>query len=271
LPRIPDLLQQSVVFLYPNAEAVREGGQAGGTGFFIQSRHEDCSKPVQYLVTNIHVAQAEDRIVPIATRNGEVELHQIPGSDWVNHPNGDDIAAVSLPSKPHWAISALDWASLAVMRPRMVELNMGVGDEVFMLGRFIAHGALQLYRPLARFGNVAMMPGPLVKDGRGLEVEAFLVEMRSLSGFSGSPVFAYIGPGTYRGNGTMMPFFSETIGLMGIDTGHKATLGNVCHKEDGKETDLVVSLNTGVSVVAPAWRIEELLTCVAFRNRRSHA
>jgi hypothetical protein len=58
-----------------------------------------------------------------------------------------------------------------------------------------------------------MMPGAQVEDGRGLRVEAFLTEMRSLPGFSGSPVFVYIGSGSDRGNGTMMPFYSQNIGV----------------------------------------------------------
>lgn len=269
MPRIQDVLQQSVVFLYQDAEAAQEDCRVGGTGFFVRFTHDNATESIQYLVTNIHVAQATDRTIRIVTTSGEVEFHQIRGSDWVNHPNSDDIAAVILPSKPHWRISAIDWASLAVTRPRMTELNVGVGDEVFMLGRFISQGGAQLQAPLARFGNVAMMPGPLVEDGRGLKVEAFLVEMRSLSGFSGSPVFIYIGAGTYRGNGTMMPFYSEMIGLIGIDTGHKTTVAKVYGGPDENKTELKVRLNTGLAVVAPAWKIEELLFSEALRSQRA--
>lgn len=264
MPRIPDELQRSVVYIYPNAEAARDGHGAGGTGFFVQRQRTGASKPAQYLVTNIHVAQAKNRTLRINTLSGGVDFHEIKGSDWVNHPNGDDIAAIALAVEPHWATSALDWSALAVTQARMIELNMGVGDEAFMLGRFVSLETVQLNQPLARFGNVAMMPGVPVKDGRGIEVEAFLVEMRSLSGFSGSPVFVYMGPGTYRGNGTMVPFYSETIGLMGIDTGHKATLGEVRKKNDDASTGLEVPLNTGISIVAPVWKIQELLDCDAF-------
>ena len=263
MPRIPDELQHAVVYLYPSAEAARDGQAVGGTGFFVRRQRTGASKPVQYLVTNIHVAQAENRTLRINTLGGGVDFYEIGGADWVNHPNGDDIAAITLAPQSHWATSALDWSALAVTQARMVELNMGVGDEAFMLGRFVSHETVHLNQPLARFGNVAMMPGQPVKDGRGIQVEAFLVEMRSLSGFSGSPVFVYMGPGTYRGNGTMMPFYSETIGLMGIDTGHKATLAKVHKKNDDAKTDLVVPLNTGISIVAPVWKIEELLDCDA--------
>ena len=128
---------------------------------------------------------------------------------------------------------------------------------------FLRVATLKLTSRLPGLATSAAMPGALVRDGRGLDVEAFLVEMRSLSGFSGSPVFVYMGPGTYRGNSTMMPFYSETIGLMGIDTGHKASIAPIEHRASGPETDLVVRLNTGISIVAPIWRVAEAIDMAA--------
>jgi hypothetical protein len=146
-----------------------------------------------------------------------------------------------------------------------------VGDEVFMLGRFISHSGIKRNQPLARFGNIAMMPGELVEDGRGMRVEAFLVEMRSLSGFSGSPVFVYMGPGTYRGDAKMMPFYSETIGLMGIDTGHTEICAPVLQTGSRSETGLRASLNTGIAVIAPIWKIREVLDEEIFRVERTRS
>ena len=56
----------------------------------------------------------------------------------------------------------------------MNDLNMGVGDEVFMLGRFISHSGIQKNQPLARFGNIALMPDERILDGRKLRIEAYL-------------------------------------------------------------------------------------------------
>jgi hypothetical protein len=259
VPRIPDRLQRAIVYLYPTAEAARTGTGAGGTGFVVALRGEHRADPFLYLITNIHVANGGNRTLRVNTTDGGVEILEIPSAKWVNHPEGDDIAACLLTPPATWAISALEWSDLAVTSPRMAELNMGVGDEVFMLGRFVSHEGVQLNQPLARFGNIAMMPGQPVKDGRELLVEAFLVEMRSLSGFSGSPVFVYMGPGTYRGNGTMMPIYSATIGLMGIDTGHKITTERPRNRGDGSLTDLEVPMSTGISIVSPVWKIRNVL------------
>lgn len=263
MPRIPDELQSSIVFIYPNIIAAQDGRSAGGTGFFVEREDAKTGLKTQYLITNTHVAQFENRAIKFCSTNGTCYFHEIKADEWVGHPNGDDISAVVFPLLKDWNVTPLDLSALGVTQPRMAELNMGVGDEVFMLGRFISHSSMQLNQPLARFGNVAMMPGQTVKDGRGLDVEAFLVEMRSLSGFSGSPVFVYMGPGTYRGNGSMMPFYSETIGLMGIDTGHKVTHAKIESSSDELHNKLSVPLNTGISIVAPMWSIDELLDSIA--------
>ena len=38
------------------------------------------------------------------------------------------------------------------------EHNIGPGDEVFMVGRFVAHAGTKKNLPIVRFGNIAMNP-----------------------------------------------------------------------------------------------------------------
>jgi len=261
MPRIPDKLQRSIVFIYPDADAAAAGVGAGGTGFLVAVSGTTRPEPFVYLVTNMHVACSEGRSLRVRTINGDHDIVRIDGSDWITHPDGDDVAVCQIERDPTWDIDAIGWQDVAATRPRLQELNVGVGDEIFMLGRFVGHQGKMRMQPLARFGNIAMMPGERVRDGRGFEVDAFLTEMRSLAGFSGSPVFVYLGPGTYRGSedGRMMPFYSETIGLIGIDAGHKCTRAPVLDLESRCYLDQVVDLNTGVSLVVPVWKIREVL------------
>jgi hypothetical protein len=110
------------------------------------------------------------------------------------------------------------------------------------------------------------MDGEKVRDGRGMMVDAYLAEMRSLPGFSGSPVFLCIGAGSYRGASgaevqpKMMPFYTETIGLLGIDTGHKNVKSPVVDKA-GKRVEPVrfIEQNSGVAIVAPYYKINDVL------------
>ena len=139
-----------------------------------------------------------------------------------------------------------------------------------MVGRFIAHDGKEENQPLARFGNIAMMPRESVLDGREMLVEAYLVEIRSLPGFSGSPVILHVGPANCRGNGTMTRFYEESLGLLGIDTGHKMLTSEVRDKATRQKADVPwhVLQNTGVSIVAPASKIRDVLEDEVFVRQR---
>ena len=255
VPRIPDALLQSVGFLYPSTEAAVSGERAGGTAFLVEVKA--AGELTTLVVTNIHVAAGGCHSLRLNRRSSGFQVLAV--SDWVFHPDGDDIAVARIDLPEDCAESALLWTDIAATRPRLDELNVSVGDEVLMVGRFVAHDGRVRNAPLVRFGNIAMMPGEPVLDGRDAKVEAFLVEMRSLSGFSGSPVFVYMGPGAYRGDGRMMPFFNETIGLIGIDTGHKAGRERILDSE-GQETGFTTLQNSGVAVVAPIWKVGEAVS-----------
>lgn len=255
VPRIPDALLQSVGFLYSSSDAALNGERAGGTAFLVEV--SAAGEVATFVVTNIHVAAGGCHSLRLSRRDSGIQVLDV--SDWMFHPDGDDVAVARIDLPEDRAEFPLLWTDIAASRPRLDELNAGVGDEVLMIGRFIAHDGRVRNAPLARFGNIAMMPGEPVMDGRGMKVEAFLVEMRSLSGFSGSPVFVYMGPGTYRGDGRMMPFYTETIGLIGIDTGHKVVEVAILDSE-GQETEFTAAQNSGVAVVAPIWKVGETLS-----------
>lgn len=221
---------------------------AGGTCFIVEK------ESTTFLVSNTHVVRSDSNCtIRINSKSGEPQFHNTNGFDWTPHPNGDDVAVAIVDKKGDWDVEPIIWDDVAATGERMEELNIGVGDEIFMIGRFAMNNKIVYNQPLARFGNISMMPGEPIRDKRGLLVEAYLGEMRSLSGFSGSPVFVYLGPGTYRGNKKMMPFYSETIGLIGIDTGHLEI------KKTIQDSNIVTLQNTGVSMISPISKIEETI------------
>ena len=67
----------------------------------------------------------------------------------------------------------------------------GPGEEVVMLGRFLGYDGTEENKPVARFGNLAMAPTVPIKHPWGFTQPSFLIECRSVSGYSGSPVFIY--------------------------------------------------------------------------------
>jgi hypothetical protein len=273
MARIPDELLNAIVYLFENEERAREGTGDGGTGFFV--RYLESGFENWYVISNIHVVRTGHTTLRINTKKGAVETLSISEDLWVDHPHSDDVSVAPLgfeiPSG--WAASGLFWDSVCPTEHRMEELDVGVGDDVFMLGRFFGHSGKQQNQPLARFGNIAMMDGERVRDGRDMHVNAYLVEMRSLPGFSGSPVFVSIPPGSLRGAKKMMPFYSHEIGLLGIDTGHKRMTSRVRDKATDKPSipERYVRQNSGVAIVSPYYKIRDVIEGETLTEQRKDA
>ncbi|MGN8548594.1 hypothetical protein ACQPTN_29410 [Bradyrhizobium sp. 13971] len=151
-------------------------------------------------------------------------------------------------------------ASQLMLKHDLMPHAVGIGDDVFVVGRFINHEGKQRNSPSARFGCIAQMPNEPVKLGRFTQ-ECYLIEARSIGGFSGSPVFWHVRPysgGAYRQNMNLQ------IGplLLGVETGFIQDWTPVCDAL-GRPLNLdphaqQVSVNSGMMVVIPAWKLEEL-------------
>jgi hypothetical protein len=156
MPRIPDQLLRSVIYLFGDETNAKNGDGAGGTGFLVDFPGEADTRHL-YVVSNIHVVRNGGRTLRINTDDGGIETVTIPASAWVDHPESDDvsIAPLDLEIPEEWAVSTLRWEDFCPTAERFAELNVGVGDDVVMLGRFSGHSGRQQNQPLARFGNIA--------------------------------------------------------------------------------------------------------------------
>jgi hypothetical protein len=252
MARIPDEFLECVVYVYPSAEAARGAHAAGGTGFLITVPLAGVDYSLRYIVTNSHVA-ANGRAIRVNTHDDNHDVVPIHQADWIHHPAGDDLALAPIALSPdRHRYKALP-TSYFLTRHEMIDLNVGPGDDVYFMGRFIAHDGRQRNQPVVRFGTIAMMPGePVYQKQRAFHQESFLVEARSLSGFSGSPVMLYIPPLSNRfigGRHAGAPegcAMSTTTALLGVDWG-TMRLGDEA------------LTTTGIMAVVPVWKLEELL------------
>src|SRR5205814_1548496 len=126
----------------------------------------------------------------LTNEHGDVELHDGAASDWIEHPDGDDLAIRPLGVVAERRYFFADTDHL-LARSDLSEYGVGPGDECMMIGRYINHAGEQFDRSAIRFGNIAMLPEPIRQQERSFEQESFLVDMRSVAGFSGSVVWAY--------------------------------------------------------------------------------
>jgi hypothetical protein len=72
---------------------------------------------------------------------------------------------------------------------RIADFEIGLGDELVIVGLFTRFFGKTILTPIVRTGNIAMMPKEKLPTVNFGDMEAYLAEGRSIGGLSGSPVF----------------------------------------------------------------------------------
>jgi hypothetical protein len=215
LPRIPDEYLDCVVYLYPSEAAAEDGKQAGGSGFLVGVPTEGLRQNfwILYAISNKHVIK-NSTVLRMNTSDGKKTVMPTVRSDWVTHPDGDDLAACAISFDPKdFKFNHVPRASF-LTKEIVPKFNIGPGDDAFMVGRFINHEGRQSNLPTVRFGTIGQMPWETIMQNDGFEQESFLVEARSIGGYSGSPIFVFI------------PLFSSRPGVENWDPPTVFTKGN---------------------------------------------
>jgi hypothetical protein len=295
MPRIEDRLLKAVIYLYKSEDAA-EVGTPGGSGFLVG---ESCAVPdavFLFAVTNAHVMKSCAVVRTAGPQNKRVGVRQ--EIDWYRHPDGDDVVVTPIGFAPkdardsyvdyvprEWFVTPENFshATLDVNDlPPDVEAHapldydwgahyqplgwpFGPGEEVVMLGRFLGYDGTDENQPAARFGNLAMGATVPIEHPWGFMQPSFLVECRSVSGYSGSPIFIYrvqttvaaglVAIGSERGGKHALPR------LLGLDWGNLDRVGRNDYAIDWAEADAAASFpfRSGMMVAVPAWRLAELL------------
>jgi hypothetical protein len=142
-----------------------------------------------------------------------------------------------------------------------------------MLGRFLGHDGADENKPAARFGHLAMGTTVPIEHPWGFRQESFLVECRSVTGYSGSAVFIYrsqttltaglVALGADRGKPSLPR-------LLGVDWGNLDRVGRTEYAIDWAEADPAASFprRSGMLGAVPAWRLAELLDTPEVRDVR---
>lgn len=133
--------------------------------------------------------------------------------------------------------------------------GVGPGDDLVVMGLFSAHVGTKRNLPIVRSGNIASMPlEPLMDENSGCEFTAYLAEVRSIGGLSGSPVFVVINPATRLHAGDMghRAGMSHYF-LLGLIRGHWRQDAHALDSADVDYSDPDArQLNTGIAMVTPA-------------------
>jgi hypothetical protein len=203
MPRVVNAFLDCVVYLYPTIEGATQRHAEGGAGFLVAERTGDGTFR-GYVVTCWHCAEHStamgfnykkvSRVTGGIVVEEKAGVLEVPSTSWIRHPRADvDLALAPITAdlgERAWYLTR----SMAVS-PNLTHTDLAgthlvsIGDELFMVGRYLRHQGDDANRPVARFGNISGFPAD-VRTDQGPR-EGFLVEYRSIPGFSGSPVFVY--------------------------------------------------------------------------------
>jgi len=230
-------------------------GQVGiefkGTAFFVGVPSESIEGlDYVYLVTAKHVAKRLERkkfLVRINTKDGRSGVLMGEGTRWWYHPADEsvDVALITFAPPPEFDYKRIQ-TSMFVSGEMMRNGRIGIGDEVFITGLFAQLSGSERNLPVVRTGNIAMIPDEAIPTSIG-DIEAYLVEARSIGGISGSPAFVHevtdMGTGSFH--------------LLGLMHGH----WDIPTKKKHYVQDVYSAgtVNMGIAIVVPAAKILEVL------------
>ena len=285
MPRIWDELLDAVFFLYESASSAAANTKEGGTGFFVTV--PSLATPGLdhlYAVTAAHNIVKGATVIRQNLLAGSTRTINLSQSEWRCNEHLQDLAVAEVPLDPASDRANAISTDAFVTRELISNYEIGPGDETFTVGRFAGHEGTKANLVSARFGNISMMPLEPVPHPKLLDQESFLVESRSLSGYSGSPVFVHLPSWSLRPRHHEMTKRGETLKasdimgtagpwLLGVDWGHPTLREPVRgdEKQGPASPSLWVEANTGQMLVVPAWRIAEQLMDEHWSRRRESA
>lgn len=265
--QIPEEIRKSVFFVL---FLTKDGYKLAGTGFFVSMPvADDPNRMFIYLITARHViveakrASIDGKIwLRVNTKTG-FEYVVTEGSAWHTHSEDSSIDAAVLswaPDSTHFDYMTIP-NSLIVNEEIISKEAIGIGDEVFLVGLFVNHHGRKKNIPIVRVGNIAAMPEEPVVTRLFGDMEAYLIEARSIGGLSGSPVFVYLPGVRVRGNALGMG--GRAFYWLGLMHGHWDL---PILKEDMVVEDSVSkeAVNMGIGVVVPATKILEVINIPIF-------
>jgi hypothetical protein len=255
MPEIPDDFIRSIVTLLGGH------GRPIGTAFVTRfGEFDEKFFKSFYLITCEHCIEKK-----VKARFSTGKLLEIEPPSWARSPTGDDVVALDITEivlEASGSIGNIDIGD-AVQRKQPF---FGIGTDLYVLGLSVEERDVGVNIPRARFGNLSAFADDRVptKQGNDAERPCHLGDMRSRTGFSGSPVIGYL----------ELPGMDGAVNyknrLFGIHSAQNAERIEVF----GPGNSQVVEIPSSMTRIVPAWTIRELLEqdhiLSAGRERRRH-
>jgi hypothetical protein len=161
MPRLNPVFARSVFFLF--GTDTKTGKRIGplGTGVIVGLPREYRLPYLShyYAVTCAHLLTSHAHDIRLNLKDGSHRFIEKQPDEWQLSKTGDDLAAIDIADDISVAaddISALP-TSLLLSREFAASVEIGLGEDGFMLGLFADHFGTKRNLVAARFGNVALL------------------------------------------------------------------------------------------------------------------
>jgi hypothetical protein len=266
---VPESVRKCVAFVgYQLADL---SFQMAGSVFLLGGMDDNRQEHPVYAVTARHVIEGIRKLgltttcLRLNTLDGENKWFQVPMEEWFFHPSEDscDVAIIPFPILPVLNLDHLILPySLCATEQKMKANEVGLGDEVFVTGLFRHHHGNRRNIPIIRVGNIACLTEEKVSTKSYGDIDAYLIEARSIGGLSGSPVFLNLGI-TRMIQGEIKHAQSQPVFyLLGLIHGHyDVNIDSIDEIELDKTNYLSPDrVNTGIAIVVPFHKINEVIS-----------
>lgn len=260
--RVPLDVKKCVVFI--GLQMADTTMRIVGTGILI---YDDISaKKLLYIVTAKHVLEGihgkglDQVYIRVNLNDGTSKWYVTEYTDWkLNSDKNVDVGIYQAAGDSSWDHISYQ-LSTSLSDALITENEIGVGDEVFVIGLFTHHHGQRRNIPIARIGNISAMKEEKIQTNQHL-MDAYLIEARSIGGLSGSPVFINLGEVRYIQGQIKHSIGGRAFILMGLIYGHydvKST--NIDEVEfDAQSESRSENVNTGIAIVTPVEKIIETI------------
>jgi hypothetical protein len=149
MPRIPPAYLANSVYLYRDRAAAERGERIGGSGFIAAVKAHQLENAWHiYAVSAKHVVcRSGCATVRVNTLSGGFDIFEFEPHEWTAHPEGDDV--VVIPIALDDTVHRYSFVDISLFINRTTDI--GPGDDVFMVGRFVNHEGRQKNEPSVRF------------------------------------------------------------------------------------------------------------------------
>jgi hypothetical protein len=186
-----DARKCSVFVGYHSKESHPSAISPTGTGFLVFTG--EASSAGIYLVTAGHVAKtlgADPFVIRFNDKDGAGRLDHIDNAEWHYHDDESVDVAVMQYMPPDWADCSIMPASEFVDDFKLQHYDIGPGDAAYLVGLFHLHVGKDRNLVTVHTGHIALMPtDEKLETNDGAVSNVYLIEMQTLPGSSGSPVY----------------------------------------------------------------------------------